>query len=231
MFFIFGAALASPEHALTAQTTTSEKLLKARFQQAGVDYPPRRIQLIALKETKRLELWVWEDRKWHHVHDYPVFAASGHPGPKLKEGDKQVPEGFYRIEALNPNSNFHLSLKLDFPNPFDWKNAVEEDRESPGSNIFIHGSAWSSGCLAIGNRNVEELFSLVSRIGKERVHVLIAPYDFRKRPISLKKGVPSWVEQLYAYLNARMRQFPLTDKLEGCSIECMAHKNRKMATR
>jgi hypothetical protein len=204
----------------------AEYLLRARFRHADISYPPERIQLIALKATKRLELWVWADRKWRHVHDYPVFAASGHAGPKLREGDKQVPEGFYRITALNPNSKFHLSLKLDYPNAFDWRYALEEGRESPGSDIFIHGSAWSVGCLAIGNQNVEELYALVSEVGPERVQVMILPYDFRTGGYALTKAAPDWLGRLYGYLNLRIRQFPLAAKLQGCSLDCLMHQAR-----
>lgn len=186
--------------------------LKSRFRSAEVDYPPERIQLIALKESRRLELWAWEAPQWRHVVDYPVFAASGHNGPKLEEGDRQVPEGFYRIEALNPNSHFHLSLKLNYPNAYDWKNALDEGRTTPGSNIFIHGSAWSKGCLAIGNRNVDEVFALVSEVGIDNAYVLIAPYDFRTRELGVEANQPAWVKELYAYLNVRMAQFPLSAK-------------------
>jgi hypothetical protein len=205
----------------------AEYLLQARFRHAGVDFPPERIQLIALKESKRLELWVWAQRKWRHIHDYPIFAASGHAGPKLREGDKQVPEGFYRITALNPNSKFHLSLKLGYPNPFDWQHAMDEGREKPGSDIFIHGSAWSVGCLAIGNQNVEELYGLVSQIGPEKVQVMILPYDFRVRHYSIAKHDPPWLETLYGYLNLRMHQFPLEAKMRGCTVECLMRQVRR----
>ncbi|MEN8179645.1 MAG: L,D-transpeptidase family protein [Pseudomonadota bacterium] len=202
------------------------QLLKARFQYADIDYPPERIQLIALKESRKLELWAWQDHQWRHIHDYPVFAASGHTGPKLREGDKQVPEGFYRIESLNPNSNFHLSLKLNYPNPYDWKNASDEGRKTPGSNIFIHGSAWSVGCLAIGNRSVEELYTLVAKIGAHKAHVLIAPYDFRVREVKTDKAQPPWLKQLYTYLNLRMEQFPLTEKKSKCSVDCLLNQEK-----
>jgi murein L,D-transpeptidase YafK len=230
---LFLLALSTPGSSATAQEVgpMASFLLKARFQQAQVAYPPERVQLIALKQSKRLELWVWADGKWRHIHDYPVFAASGHAGPKLREGDKQVPEGFYRISALNPNSKFHLSLKLDYPNPFDWQHAMEEGRETPGSDIFIHGSAWSVGCLAIGNRNVEELFALVSEVGPERVQVLIAPYDFRAREYVVADDDPPWLERLYGYLNARMGQFPLAAKLRGCSVECLIRQARDNTAR
>ncbi|MES9822567.1 MAG: hypothetical protein ABW147_18580, partial [Candidatus Thiodiazotropha sp.] len=95
------------EAALDHLSVSVERRLKARFEQAGVDYPPQRIQLIALKESRRLELWAYQHDAWRFIHDYAIFAASGGVGPKLREGDKQVPEGFYRITELNPNSHFH----------------------------------------------------------------------------------------------------------------------------
>jgi len=193
-----GQALAGP-HAPPPSGAQAEMRLQARFAAAGLDYPPERVQLIALKQGRRLEVWVWQGG-WRHLHDYPVFAASGQPGPKLREGDRQVPEGFYRIAALNPNSHFHLSMKLDYPNPFDRLHATLEGRERPGSNIFIHGSAWSTGCLAMGNRGIEELYTLVARVGLRRVEVLIAPWDFRRRPVRLPAGAPAWLGELYGYL-------------------------------
>lgn len=197
-----------------------EARLSERFEVAGVDYPPQRIQLIALKAVQRLELWAYDGERWRFVYDYPVFAASGDAGPKLREGDRQVPEGFYRIVELNPNSHYHLSMKLNYPNSFDWAQAVREGRAHPGSNIFIHGSAWSAGCLAVGNRYVEELFYLVGKLGMERVGVLIAPYDFRQREIHLAQDAPLWVGRLYAYLNLRLAAFPLSEKSAVCAYGC-----------
>lgn len=199
-----------------------EAHLSDRFEAAGVAYPPQRIQLIAFKESQRLELWAFDGDRWHFVYDYPVFAASGDAGPKLREGDRQVPEGFYRIVELNPNSHYHLSMKLNYPNSFDWAQAAREGRDHPGSNIFIHGSAWSAGCLAVGNRYVEELFYLVGKLGMERAGVLIAPYDFRRREIRLGADTPEWVGRLYAYLNLRLAAFPLSEKVASCTYGCRA---------
>ncbi len=201
-------------------TERVEEELKSRFELAGVDYPPERIQLIALKQSRRLELWAYQEDGWRYVHDYPVFAASGEAGPKLREGDRQVPEGFYRIVELNPNSHFHLSMKLNYPNAFDWMQATREGRDHPGSNIFIHGSAWSAGCLAVGNRYVEELFYLVGKVGLDRAGVLILPYDFRRLPIALSEDEPAWVGDLYARLKLRMGDFPLVQKTAVCAFGC-----------
>jgi hypothetical protein len=202
-----------------------EPRLKKRFDRAAVDYPPQRIQLIALKESRRLELWAYQHNAWHFIHDYAIFAASGGGGPKLREGDKQVPEGFYRITELNPNSHFHLSMKLNYPNGFDWLNAARESRKAPGSNIFIHGSAWSAGCLAIGNRYIEELFMLVAKVGMQQSAVLIVPYDFRQREIRVTEKEPVWLAELYSYLKLRLAQFPLAEKGFKCISDCTEASN------
>ncbi len=199
-----------------------EPRLRVRFAKAMVDYPPQRIQLIALKQSRRLELWAYDGVDWRFVHDYPIFAASGVKGPKLREGDKQVPEGFYRIEALNPNSHFHLSLKLNYPNSFDWLQAAKEGRQEPGSNIFIHGSAWSVGCLAVGNKYVEELFYLVAKTGVGNADILIAPYDFRRHQVALNQEDPEWLHNLYAHLNLRLANFPWSEKRSICAEGCSA---------
>lgn len=218
----FSVQAGSDEIGMTLQRLAGrvEPTLERRFTLAGLDYPPQRIQLIALKQSRRLELWAYQEWGWHHVHDYPVFAASGQAGPKLREGDKQVPEGFYRIVELNPNSHFHLSLKLNYPNAFDWAQAGHEGRVEPGSNIYIHGSAWSSGCLAVGNRNVEELFYLVGRVGLEKAGVLIVPYDFRRHPVVLNGEEPAWIGGLYARLKLRLAEFPLIEKRPACDFAC-----------
>ncbi|MEJ2619574.1 MAG: L,D-transpeptidase family protein [Candidatus Thiodiazotropha sp.] len=214
------AASIAPLEAVLAQLDgDAGQRITARFEHAGVDFPPQRVQLIALKESRRLELWAYAQQRWRFIHDYAIFAASGEAGPKLREGDKQVPEGFYRIVGLNPNSHFHLSMRLNYPNAFDWVQAGLEDRHSPGSNIYIHGSAWSAGCLAIGNHYIEELFYLVARLGVERAAVLIVPYDFRRRAISTTEE-PVWLDDLYRYLKLRLAKFPLSEKRSGCGIGC-----------
>ncbi|MEW8036203.1 MAG: L,D-transpeptidase family protein [Candidatus Thiodiazotropha sp.] len=221
----WGAENTDLEAVLNGLGPNLEQRLKARFERVAVDYPPQRIQLIALKENRRLELWAYQNDQWRFIHDYAIFAASGGVGPKLREGDKQVPEGFYRIVELNPNSHFHLSMKLNYPNGFDWLNATREGRRSPGSNIFIHGSAWSAGCLAIGNRYIEELFYLVAKVGLDRSAVLIAPYDLRQKETAPKQDEPPWVAQLYAYLKLRLAQFPLTEKAFNCAYDCREAAN------
>lgn len=129
--------------------------LQPEFAAAGAAYPPASLTFIALKQEKSLEIWAPGGRNQVLVSTYPILAASGGPGPKLREGDRQVPEGLYRLAGLNPNSSFHLSMKINYPNEFDLHHAAAEGRTSPGSDIFIHGREASIGCLAMGDPAIE----------------------------------------------------------------------------
>jgi len=122
-------------------------------------------------------------------------------GPKLREGDRQVPEGIYQVSWLNPNSSYHLSLKLNYPNDFDLKWAKEESRSEPGTNIFIHGKAVSIGCLAMGDSAIEELFLLTDAVGKEQVRVIISPVDPRLKTLTNNDTNKEWVGVLYQNIN------------------------------
>jgi hypothetical protein len=175
--------------------------LEPFFKKAGVLYPPEKITFLAIKDTKQLELWAETPQGSLFIRSYPIQALSGISGPKLREGDRQVPEGIYKVEGLNPNSAFHLSLKLNYPNAFDIKHAAVEGRKNPGSNIFIHGKALSIGCLAMGDIVIEELFILASDVGKSNVMVAIAPSDPRIDPLPLENISPQWLSDLYKRLN------------------------------
>lgn len=180
--------------------------LKPHFDRARVSYPPGRLALIALKEEKVLELWAWQDT-WILVHRYPILAASGTAGPKLREGDRQVPEGFYSVSGLNPNSSFHLSIKLNYPNAFDRASARADGRVNLGGDIFIHGKAVSIGCIAIGDEAIEEVFCIVAGVDRSAVQVIVAPYDFRRRPARVGPDSPPWLPGLYEEIQTRLSQF------------------------
>ncbi len=194
------------EHGIAARSR-----LAPYFESAGVPYPPERLVLAGFKQEKVLELYASDGSGGlRFIRSYPVLAESGQLGPKLAEGDRQVPEGLYRIESLNPNSRFHLSLRMDYPNQFDRARAEEEGRRELGGDIMIHGAAASVGCLAIGNPGIEELFVLVPDVGRQNVSVVLSPVDLRRS--SLPSGlVPSrpWVAGLYEEVRAALSALPL----------------------
>jgi len=189
--------------------------LRADFAAAGVPYPPARLVFAAFKEERRLELHAARDagEPLRFIRAYPVQGASGRLGPKLREGDRQVPEGLYRLEYLNPNSRYHLSMKLDYPNAFDRERAWEEGRDQPGSDIMIHGKAVSIGCLAMGDEAAEDLFVLAALTGIGNVDVIVSPVDFRTRALPAQMPpTPEWTPALYARLREALRALPLPRK-------------------
>ena len=140
---------------VAAARTARGGIVRRRFLDAGLAYPPREIFLRAFKREMELELWAREkDGPFRKVATFSVTAASGGPGPKRREGDGQVPEGCYTIGVFNPKSRFHLSLGLDYPNESD---RILSDRARPGGEIYIHGGAASIGCLPLGDAAIEEL--------------------------------------------------------------------------
>jgi len=141
----------------------------------------------AFKEERELELYVESKStgKFELFRTYPIAAASGKLGPKLAEGDGQVPEGFYfsRASDMNPNSSFHLSFNINYPNAYD------RAHERTGSFIMIHGSNVSVGCLAMTDEKIEEIYTLCqaaldNRQPFFRVHI----FPFRMTPERMAKA-------------------------------------------
>lgn len=191
--------------------TVRERLLPY-FETAKISYPPQKVILVGLKQEKILEVWACgEQGRFALIRTYPILAASGRLGPKLREGDRQVPEGLYRIESLNPNSMFHLSLRLNYPNEFDCEQANLENRTNLGGDIMIHGSNVSIGCLAMGDQAAEDLFILAAETGIENITVILSPVDFRKSNLpEVAHTLPEWTEALYEQIKQELSK--LTDQ-------------------
>lgn len=180
------------------------------FVKAGVPYPPSQVTLLVDKERQELEVWARGTEEFALIRSYTILRSSGTEGPKLREGDRQVPEGKYRIIGLNPNSSFHLSLKLDYPNDFDRRKAELEGRSDLGGDIFIHGKAVSIGCLAMGDSVIEELFVLAAQAGKEAFTVIIAPRDPRRQKLEVRRGLPLWTGELYRDIESAFSRYSLS---------------------
>lgn len=201
--------------------TVRERLL-GHFQAAKIPYPPEKIVLVGLKQQKKLEVWACgPDNQFKLVRTYPILAASGRLGPKLRQGDRQVPEGLYRIESLNPNSRFHLSLRLNYPNKFDRAQARRDNRTNLGGDIMIHGSNVSIGCLAMGDEAAEDLFILAGQSGIENVSVILSPVDFRQIDMpELTYPLPRWTNTLYQQIKYELSK--LTGKSEAAGATAPA---------
>lgn len=199
------------EERLTQYGPAARARWQPHFARAQIDYPARGAILVGIKDEQRLEVYATASAAGspRFIRSCPVLAASGTAGPKLKEGDRQVPEGLYQIESLNPNSRFHLSLRVNYPNAFDRQQAERDGRTGLGGDIMIHGNAVSIGCLAMGDEAAEDLFVLAADIGLANLQVILTPVDFRSgKTLPATGALPPWTDSLYASIRAELDRLP-----------------------
>ncbi len=154
-----------------------------------------------LKKEKKLELWVKADKKFKLCKTYNICTFSGELGPKLKQGDKQSPEGFYTVnqKQLKPNSKYHLGLILDFPNKYD------RYQKRTGSYLMIHGKCSSTGCYAMGNAQIEEIYKMAEaalKNSQKKFDVHIFPFEMTAKNMELyssNKWLLFWVNLKLGY--------------------------------
>src|SRR5215207_403798 len=143
------------------------------------------IVLRLFKEEAELEVWKQDTTgRFEILKMYPICRWSGDLGPKLQEGDRQAPEGFYTVtpELMNPNSDFYLAINIGYPNSFDKANKRE------GSLLMIHGDCSSSGCYSMTDEQMGEIYSLArdSFLGG-RPSFQVQAYPFRLTPANLAR--------------------------------------------
>ncbi len=185
--------------------------LVPQFAAAHVPFPPRAVTLIGLKQERTLQVYAaGAHGGFRYICSYPFQAASGELGPKLRRGDQQVPEGLYAVEKLNPNSKFHLALRVNYPNAFDRARAAEEGRTDLGGDIMIHGNHVSVGCVAMGDPVAEDLFILAALTGPEHIRIILSPVDFRVREVdAFPPNSPPWLPALYKQIKGELQHFPV----------------------
>lgn len=144
-------------------------VLPELFAAQQVQWPPSETFLRAIKQNDDgtpgvVELWARDKKQTQLtlIKSYPICALSGTLGPKRKQGDLQIPEGFYTIEKLNPVSSYHLSLRVDYPNASD---KIRGRKGAPnvdlGGDIMVHGECVTIGCIPLQNEPIEEVYVAV----------------------------------------------------------------------
>jgi murein L,D-transpeptidase YafK len=141
------------------------------------------------KREFELELWMLKDSRFVHFATYPICRWSGRLGPKLKQGDHQAPEGYYTVDkgSLNPNSQWHRSFNLGYPNLYDRVN------NRTGSLIMVHGGCSSIGCFAMTNAVIDELWELVTAAldgGQKRFQVQVFPFRMSDENMQSRASSP-----------------------------------------
>jgi len=139
------------------------------------------------KEEQQLEVWLESNGTFELFKTYQICNFSGELGPKVKEGDGQSPEGFYNVNeaAMNPNSSYHLSFNLGFPNIFD------QAHSRTGSFLMIHGNCVSVGCYAMTDEGIEEIYLIVEAAhtaGQKEVPVHAFPFKMTSERLERERG-------------------------------------------
>lgn len=174
-----------------------EAALKALFAAKNLIWPARYLYIRSFKYDSQLEVWAKNklEEPYKLVKIYKVCALVGTLGPKRFEGDYQVPEGFYHISGFNPNSNYYLSLRLNYPNASD---RVLSDPVRPGGDIYIHGGCSTVGCIPIKDDQIGELYVMTASskaAGLDFIPVHIFPVKFD-------------VQKSYEYINTLTKDNP-----------------------
>ena len=175
-FVDFQKTLARPSDAIKSKEDT----LRKQFAAKGLQLPAKFLYIRSFKFDGQMEVWVKNDRKeaFKLFKTYRVCAMAGTLGPKRMAGDYQVPEGFYYINEFNPNSNYHLSLGLNYPNQSD---RILSDSLRPGGDIYIHGSCVTVGCIPLTDEYIEEVYILAAYAkasGEDYIPVHIYPVRY-----------------------------------------------------
>lgn len=194
--------------------------IESDFKEKGFSWPLNEIYIRSFKSEQEFEIWVKEENQYKLFKTYNVCKASGQLGPKYKQGDGQVPEGFYFIDRYNPVSSFWLSLGINYPNKAD---LIRTDAIDPGGDIFIHGDCVTVGCLPMTDDIMKEIYvlSVLSKNNSDKdipVHI----YPFRFGPLNnviyntLYKGKDEFwknLEEEYNYFeeNQQIRDFYIDD--------------------
>ncbi|UPT68513.1 MAG: L,D-transpeptidase family protein [Sphingobacteriales bacterium JAD_PAG50586_3] len=179
----------------------------------------------AFKADKKLEVWAKnkQDKAFKLFKVYDICQSSGKLGPKRKDGDRQVPEGFYHINDFNPNSRFHLSLGINYPNKAD---LIMGD-EHPGNEIYIHGDCVTIGCMPLTDEIIKELYVLcieAKTAGQTNIPVHIFPSKLIGKPDGIggfsgiyKPLIPFWksLKPAYDYFEKHKKLPVITIDSEG----------------
>ncbi|MDX1651750.1 MAG: L,D-transpeptidase family protein [Brumimicrobium sp.] len=160
-----------------------ESLVHEKLNSVGLTTADFQLLMVAYKQEGKLDLYVKKisEKSYRKLKTYDICAKSGTLGPKRKQGDMQVPEGFYHIDRFNPVSNFYLSLGINYPNLSDRRKSKASNL---GGDIFIHGSCVTIGCLPMTTDKIKEIYLYAVHAknnGQDKIPVYIFPFEMTEK--------------------------------------------------
>lgn len=201
-----------------------ETTIKSYFNDSHLSYLNFQVFIRAIKDEGTLEVWIKENNKetYQLLKSYSFCATSGELGPKRKEGDLQIPEGLYHINHFNPESNFHLSLGVSYPNASD---KILSDPRKPGGAIYVHGNCVTVGCIPITDEKIKELYIMcveAKNNGQQKIPIHIFPTRLTVDGLSKLKSSHRQSPQLTSFwenLAPMYQDFEKTKKVKTVKVD------------
>ncbi|MFT5725705.1 MAG: murein L,D-transpeptidase YafK [Bacteroidia bacterium] len=198
---------------------------------AGINPNKFDLYIRAFKKEGTMELWAKNRQHdmYTLIETYPFCSNVGELGPKRQQGDNQIPEGFYNIAVFNPNSNYHLSLKVSYPNKSD---SLLSPHTNLGGQIFVHGGCLTIGCIPITNDKIEELYVLAvmaKDVGQVEIPIHIYPnrMNYSNYKTLLEKNPEKLLHIFWTNLKPVYQHFEQTGELLNIKVN---HQGRYLFT-
>lgn len=180
-----------------------QQLVTKKLKEMNIDINSVNILITAFKHEKEMVIYAKDknEKTYKKLQTYSICASSGDLGPKRKQGDGQVPEGFYYIEKFNPSSSYYLSLGVSYPNKAD---KIKSTASNLGGDIFIHGECVTIGCMPMTNDKIKEIYIYAlqaHQCGQQKIPVYIFPYKFSDTNIAKFKELYKKESALLTFWN------------------------------
>jgi len=200
--------------------------LKAEISKKGIDASSFELFIRAFKNEEIVEIWLKSKNssEFKLFKTYSICSSSGILGPKRKQGDGQVPEGFYQIAVFNPYSSYHLSMGINYPNASD----KIIGKGNLGGDIMIHGSCVTIGCIPLTDTYIKEVYILAVEArnnGQQNIPVHIFPTRLNEKGMTFlndefkdnKALLDFWrnLKQVYDYFEKNKKLPKITVNKEG----------------
>lgn len=157
--------------------------IESQLKQQGISIKDYHFMIKAYKYEQQVKLYVKKntEKKWLLLKQYPFCWTSGKLGPKRREGDYQIPEGYYHINHFNPHSSFLLSLGVSYPNKAD---RIKSAYPKKGGAIYVHGGCATIGCIPIEDEPIKEVYILgvlARDNGQSSIPIHIFPFEYSEK--------------------------------------------------
>ncbi|MEW6773265.1 MAG: L,D-transpeptidase family protein [Bacteroidota bacterium] len=167
-----------------------QEYLENKLKENNISLNNLNLIFVIYKDDDLFEIYAKNKQEKSYIKtlSYPICARSGQLGPKRKQGDGQVPEGFYYINKFNPISNYYLSIGINYPNLSDKRKSKESDL---GGDIFIHGDCVTIGCIPMTDNYIKEIYLLAvyaRNNGQNKIPIYILPFKMTEQNMLIYKN-------------------------------------------